>query len=177
MSNRTVDGYQIYEQTHSSLFCKTYYEDVYYSGETYNYGYAFNGCSAEMSFYIIYGGEYVYLRDALDQGIITLDSLIPVLERLDRHPEEISSEEADYYWLDFHIGRHVVYAYAGGVCDQAGSETFVIDGETYTYSASGCLKDHILYMEIDGEYQDIASLITDGTIDGTYLIPLLTKSS
>jgi hypothetical protein len=177
MSNRTVDGYQIYEQTHSSFFCKTYYEDVYYSGETYNYGYAFNGCSAEMSFYIIYGGEYVYLRDALDQGIITLDSLIPVLERLDRHPEEISSEEADYYWLDFHIGRNVVYAYAGGVCDQAGSETFVIDGETYTYSASGCLKDHILYMQIDGEYQDIASLITDGTIDGTYLIPLLTKSS
>ena len=177
LSNRAVDGYQIYEQTHSSFFCKTYYEDVYYSGETYNYGYAFNGCSAEMSFYIIYGGEYVYLRDALDQGIITLDSLIPVLERLDRHPEEISSEEADYYWLDFHIGRHVVYAYAGGECDQAGTETFVIDGETYTYSASGCLKDHILYMQIDGEYQDIASLIIDGTIDGTYLIPLLTKSN
>lgn len=177
VSNRTVDGYQIYEQPHSSFFCKTYYEDVYYSGETYNYGYAFNGCSSEMSFYIIYGGEYVYLRDALDQKIISLDSLIPELERLDRHPEEISSGEADYYWLDFHIGRHVVYAYAGGECDQAGTETFVIGGQTYTYSASGCLKDHILFMQIDGEYIDVASLITDGTIDGTYLIPLLNKSS
>ena len=174
----TVDGYLIYKKEEKGLFCNTYWEDVYYSGETYNYGFSFQACSANMTFFIINDNmEYVYLKDALDQGLITLDSLIPHLSQLKRNPEEILSDEADYYWLDFHIDGHVVYAYAGGVCDQNGSETFVINGTTYTYNANGCLKDNILFMRIDGENIPIITLLSNGTVDGKYLIPLLTEQT
>jgi hypothetical protein len=174
----TVDGYLIYKKEEKGLFCNTYWEDVYYSSETYNFGFSFYGCSASMTFFIMNNDmEYVYIRDALDQGLITLDSLIPHLSQLERNPEEISSDEADYYWLDFHIDGRVVYAYAGGVCDQNGSETFVINGTTYIYSANGCLKDNILFMRIDGENIPIITLLNNGTVDGEYLIPLLIEQT
>lgn len=177
VSDEPVDGYYIYQKDQSGFLCNTYWEDIYYSGENYNYGYRFKGCSANMTYFINYGNtEYIYLREALDQGIITLESLIPELMQLNRNPEEIMSDEADYYWLDFHIGNQVVYAYAGGECDQNGSETFIINNTTYTYNASGCLKNNILFMRIDGNNTTVASLLNSGIIDGTYLIPLLTES-
>ncbi len=67
----------------------------------------------------------------------------------------------------------VVYAYAGGVCDLADSEVFFIDGKEYAYDATGCLKTHILFMEVDREYVPVATLLEEGQIDGKYLIPLL----
>ena len=174
----TVDGYLIYKKQENGLFCNSYWEDVYYSGETTNYGFMFYGCSANMTFFILNEDmEYVYLRDALDQGLITLDSLIPKLSQLERNPEEISSKEADYYWLDFHIGNHVIYAYAGGACDENGSETFVINGINYIYNASGCLKDHILFIRLDGENVPVNTLLKNGTINGEYLIPLLSEQT
>lgn len=176
ISDQPVDGYYIYQKEYNKTFCRTTYEDIYYSGETYNYGYSFKGCSADMTFFILDGvSNYIYLRDALDQNLISLDSLRLVLTELERNPEKIMSDEADYYWLDFHIERNVVYAYAGGECDQSGTETFIINGKTYTYSESGCLKDNILFMRIYGVTTPIATLLSDGVIDGEYLIPLLTE--
>lgn len=177
ISKNPVDGYDIYEYQHSSLFCHTEYEDIYYSDETYNYGFIFTGCSPDMAFFILKGNEYVYLHDALDHGDITLQSLMPELTRLTRHPEEISTKKADYYWLDFHIGRDVVYVYAGGACGEEMTETFTIGGQDYTYTASGCLKDNLLYMEVDGEFQPVQTLLAEGKINGEYLIPLLTRVS
>ena len=174
ISNDKVDGYDIYEYEHKGVFCNTYYEDVYYSGKTYNYGFSFYGCSADMTFFIKKDDEYIYLQNALGQGLISLESLIPELEQLQRYPEEISSEEADYYWLDFHINNKVIYVYAGGECDQNSSEIFIIDGTEYSYSASGCLQDHILFMRENREYVPVAELLMEGDIDGQYLIPLLT---
>ena len=177
-NEETVDGYIIYQKEANGIFCNTTYEDIYYSGETYNYGFSFQSCSAEMTFFILNSNsDYVYLEDALNQGLITLDSLIPKLTQLERNPEEIMSDEADYYWLDFHIDGKVVYAYAGGVCDQSGSETFIINGINYEYNANGCLKDNILFMRIDGENIPLATLISDGIIDGEYLIPLLNEQN
>ena len=176
VSDEPVDGYYIYQKEHSGIFCNTTYEDVYYSGETYNYGYSFKGCSADMTYFIRDGiSNYIYLHEALDQRLISLDSLIPELMQLERNPEEIMSDEADYYWLDFHIEGQVVYAYAGGECDQNGNETFIINGKTYIYNASGCLKDNILFMRIEGVNTPVATLLNDGTINGEYLIPLLTE--
>jgi hypothetical protein len=176
-SDTMVDGYYIYEMDQSGPLCNTYYQEVFYSGPIYNYGFRFQGCSPGMTYYIDKAGEYIYLQDAINQGIITIESLLPELEQLERDPEIISSEEADYYWLDFHVNGFVVRAYAGGVCDQSGQETFEIEGTTYYYNASGCLKDHILYIQIDGTYLPVADLIQDGTIDATYLIPLLTEET
>ncbi|AIO19586.1 hypothetical protein KQ51_01712 [Candidatus Izimaplasma bacterium HR1] len=177
VSVEPVDGYYIYYKEQNGILCNTYWEDIFYSGEIYNYGYSFKGCSANMSYFIKTGdSEYIYLRDALDLEYITLDSLIPELMMLERNPEIIESDEADYYWLDFHIDGKVVYAYAGGECDQNGSETFIIDNTTYTYNASGCLKDNILFMRIDGTDIPVETLLSDGSIDGEYLIPLLVKS-
>lgn len=178
VSDEAVDGYMIYQKEQNGLFCNSYWEDIYYSGEDYNYGYSYKGCGADMSFFIRYGiTDYIYLGDALDQGIITLESLIPQLMELERFPEDFLSDEADYYWLDFHIDKEVVYAYAGGECDLFSSESFVINGKTYTYSASGCLKDNILFMRIEGENIPISTLLNDGTINGEYLIPLLNAVS
>ncbi len=178
ISDDTVDGYYIYQKEQSGLFCNSYWEDIYYSGENYNYGYRSKGCGADMSYFIKHTTtEYIYLRDALDQGLITIESLIPQLMELERNPEEFSSDEADYYWLDFHIDGQVVYAYAGGECDQSGNETFIINGTTYTYSASGCLKDNILFMRIEGNNTPVINLLNDGTINGEYLIPLLNEQS
>jgi len=126
VSEETVDGYFIYQKESKGIFCNTSYEDIYYSGETYNYGYRFKSCGADMTYFIKDGiSSYTYLRDALDQKLISLDSLIPELMELTRNPEQILSDNADYYWLDFHIERNVVYAYAGGECDQFGNETFI----------------------------------------------------
>ena len=176
ISDEPVDGYYIYKKEYNKTFCRTTYEDIYYSGETYNYGYSFKGCSADMTFFILDGvSNYIYLRVALDQGLISIDSLRPELMQLERNPEKIQSDEADYYWLDFHIDGQVVYAYAGGECDQSGTETFIINGITYIYSASGCLKDNILFMRIDGVNTPVATLLNDGVINGEYLIPLLTE--
>lgn len=178
VSNEKVDGHYIYQKENSGILCNTYWEDIYYSGETFNYGYSFKGCGADMTYFILIGSdEYLYLGDAINQGIITLESLIPELMQLERNPEEFMSDEADYYWLDFHINKQVVYAYAGGECDQNGSETFIINNETYTYSANGCLLDNILFMRIDGEHIPVSSLLNNGIIDSKYLIPLLTKES
>jgi len=174
VSENLVDGYYIYQKEQSGIFCNSYWEDVYYSGETYNYGYRYKGCGADMSYFILDGVRYVYLRDALEGGQITLDSLIPELMELDRNPEEFE-DEADYYWLDYHIDGKVVYAYAGGTCEMFSTERFIIDGTTYTYSAGGCLKDNILFMNINGNYTPIQSLLDDGSIDGELLIPLLTE--
>ncbi|XMB72032.1 hypothetical protein RJI07_07980 [Mycoplasmatota bacterium WC30] len=175
ISNNRVDGYYIYEYEHKGLFCNTYYEDIYYSGDIYNYGFSFIGCNPRMTFFIYNAGEYIYLQTAIEEGLISLESLIPELEELQRQPEEISSDDADYYWLDFHINNKVVYAYAGGECDQFSSETFTIDGKDYIYSASGCLKENILFMKEDGEYVSVAELLMEGKIDGQYLAPLLTE--
>ena len=176
ISNNPVDGYHIYQKEHNGVLCNTTYEDIYYSGEDYNYGYSFKSCSADMTYFIRDGlSDYIYLRDALDQKLISLESLKVELMELERNPEEIMSDEADYYWLDFHIEGQVVYAYAGGVCDQNGSETFIINGETYFYNADGCLKANILFMRIDGVNTPIATLLNDGSINGEYLIPLLIK--
>ncbi|MBN2540313.1 MAG: hypothetical protein JXB08_02180 [Bacilli bacterium] len=174
-SDNLVDGFWIYEYEQEGLFCNTYYEDIFYSGEVYNYGYSYIGCDPSMTYFILYQDEYIYLQDALDMGLISLASLIPELDTIERHPETISTEEADYYWLDFHIDHSVVYAYAGGVCDLEASETFVINDENYQYTASGCLQEHILFMEIQGDYVPISELLEDGTIDGDLLIPLLDK--
>ncbi len=174
ISDETVDGYYIYQKEHNGFFCNTTYEDIYYSGVTYNYGYSFKSCSADMSFFIYDGNSnYIYLRDALEQRLISLNSLRPELMQLQRNPEEIMSDDADYYWLDFHIGRNVVYAYAGGECDQNGNETFIINGKSYVYNANGCLKDNILFMRIDGVNIPVSTLLNDGIIDEDYLIPLL----
>ena len=176
VSDEPVDGYYIYRKESSGVLCNTFYEDIYYSGETYNYGYSFKACSPDMTYFIKDGtSNYIYLHDALEQRLISLDSLRPELMQLERHPEEIMSDEADYYWLDFHIEGHVVYAYAGGECDQNGNETFIINGKTYIYNASGCLKDNILFMRIEGVNTPVATLLNDGTINGEYLIPLLTE--
>jgi hypothetical protein len=175
VSDELVDGYFIYEYEHKGLFCNTYYEDIYYSGEDYNYGFSFYGCSPEMTFFIVRQGEYLYLQYALDQGFITLESLKPLLEKLDRQPEEFSPNKADYYWLDFHINHEVVYAYAGGECNQGYSESFIINELEYTYSATGCMKEHILYLQRDGDYVPISDLILNEEVDGKYLIPLLDK--
>ncbi len=173
VSDEPVDGYDILQKESKSVLCNSYWQDVYYSGEVYNYGYRFKSCSPEMTFFILVNDDYIYLHEALDRGLITLESLRPELNQLERDPEEISSDEADYYWLDFHIGSEVVYAYAGGECDQAGSETFIINQTTYAYSASGCLKENILFMRIDGENIPVATLIENNDIDPNLLIPLL----
>ncbi len=175
ISDDLVDGYYIYQNKHNEFFCRTLYEDVYYSDETYNYGFTFYGCSPDASFFIIHNGEYVYLEAALAEGLISMESLLPLLEQLERESEDLDTEEADYHWLGFFIYGHVVYAYAGGECDQSGTETFIINGTTYTYTANGCLKEHILYMEKYGEYTSCAELIAEGEIDPIYLIPLLTE--
>ncbi|MCK4551941.1 MAG: hypothetical protein KAU02_03415 [Tenericutes bacterium] len=175
ISDSTVDGYYIYEYEHKGIFCNTYYEDIYYSGAVYNYGFSFYSCSADMTFFINKDGEFIYLQVAMEQGLISLESLMPELDELQRHPEEISSDEADYYWLDYHIDHKVVYAYAGGECDLNSSETFIIDGKTYYYNASGCLQDHILFLRVNQEYVTIAKLLMEGEIDGKYIIPLLTE--
>lgn len=178
VSDGPVDGYYIYRKEYNKMLCRTTYEDIYYSGETYNYGYSFKGCSADMTFFIMDGSSnYIYLRDALDLSLISLDSLRPELMELERNPEKIMSDEADYYWLDFHIDGQVVYAYAGGECDQSGNETFIIDEETYIYNANGCLKDNILFMRIDGVNTPVATLLDEGYINGEYLIPLLLKQT
>ena len=178
VSIEPVDGYYIYEKEHDGIFCNTTYEDIYYSGVTYNYGYSFKGCSADMTFFIKDGASnYIYLREALNQKLISIESLRVELMQLDRNPEEIMSDEADYYWLDFHIEGQVVYAYAGGECDQNGNETFIINGTTYIYNASGCLKDNILFMRMDGVNTPIATLLDDGIINGEFLIPLLIEQS
>lgn len=131
-----------------------------------------------MTFFIKDGASnYIYLREALNQKLISIESLRVELMQLDRNPEEIMSDEADYYWLDFHIEGNVVYAYAGGECDQNGNETFIINGITYIYNASGCLKDNILFMRMDGVNTPVATLLDDGIIDGEFLIPLLTEQS
>ncbi len=176
VSNEPVDGYYIYQKEQKGILCNTFYEDVYYSGPIFNYGYSFKSCSADMTYFIMESSSsYLYLGSAIEQGIITIDSLVPHLMQLTRNPEIISSEEADYYWLDFHINGKVVYAYAGGECDQNGNETFVINGATYVYNASGCLIDNILFMRINGINTPIATLLNDGTVNGEYLIPLLTE--
>ena len=171
-----VDGYEIYEYEHKGLFCNTLYQIVYYSGETYNYGFTFEGCSPAVTFFILKDGDFLGLQEAINLGVISVESLLPQLEQLDRDPEIISSDEADYYWSDFHINGNVVYVYAGGECDQQGSETFTIDGVEYVYTASGCLQDHILYMQVEGEYIPVYDLLMSGQIDGEYLIPLLTEN-
>lgn len=173
-----VDGYPLYQKEPSGFHCESKWEDIYYSGEVYNYGFRYTSCSADKSFFIIdENGDYIYIRDALSEGIISLESLIPLLTELKRNPEEFSSSKADYYWLDFHIGPNVVYAYAGGPCDEEKTETFIINNATYTYTASGCLKDNILFLRIDGEEQPISTLLKDGTIQGEVLIPLLKKQN
>ncbi|RLA81119.1 MAG: hypothetical protein DRG78_09775 [Epsilonproteobacteria bacterium] len=178
ISDEPVDGYYIYKKQHSGMFCDSYWEDIFYSGENYNYGYSYIGCGADMTYFIMPGpNEYIYLGNAINQGLITLDSLIPELDQLNRNPEEIMSDKADYYWMDFHIGGKVVYVYAGGECDQSGSESFIINGKTYTYTANGCLKDNILFMRIDDVNIPIATLLNNGTIDGKYLIPLLKEQT
>ena len=162
ISTDLVDGYIIYHKEHNGILCNSMWEDVYYSGETYNFGFRYKACSPEMAYFIKDAeGEYVYLHYAIKEGLITIDSLLPHLEQLERHPETIEEDEADYYWLDFHIGTDVVYAYSGGDCGEVKTETFIIDGATYTYSAAGCMKDHILYMRIDGENIPISSLIQE----------------
>lgn len=175
-SETSVDGYFIYERTHNDFFCKTYYEDIYYSDKDYNYGLTFIGCNPDMTFFILVEDEYVYLHDALEQELISFESLMPLLKMLSRNPETISESEADYYWLDFHINNKVVYAYAGGTCDQKEREYFIINNTEYYYEATGCLNDNILYMEIDGEYLPVKQLIQEDIINGEYLIPLLTES-
>lgn len=174
ISNNPVDGYDIYEYDHSDFFCKTLYEDVFYSGKDYNYGYEFYGCNPDKTFFIKENGEYIYLLDAINLGFISIESLIPELNQLTRHPEEISYDEADYYWTDFHILGQVVYVYAGGSCDAFITETFIIDGQSYTYTANGCVKTNTLYMEFEREFVAVADLLAEGKIDGKYLIPFLT---
>lgn len=176
-SSQTVDGYYVYELEQKGLFCNTYYEDIYYSGKTYNYGFSFHGCNPDMAFFIKRGDDYIYIQTALEQDLITMDSLIPILEQVPRNPETISSSKADYYWLDFYINHKSLYVYAGGECDQANIETFNIDGEEYYYSASGCLKDHILYMQDGMSYVSVSDQLALGNIEGKYLIPLLTKAN
>jgi hypothetical protein len=177
ISDNKVDGYDIYRYEHNEFFCRRQYEDIYYSGKEYNYGFSYQACGYDMTFFIKYEDEFIYLHDAIDQGMITLDSLIPELEELERHPEEISSCKADYFWLDFHISNKVVYAYAGGECDHHSEEIFIIDGHTYFYEASGCLKSHILFMQIEGEYVPLATLLENNLIEGKYLIPLLEEKT
>lgn len=173
ISNQKVDGYDIYQLEHHGLFCNQNYQDIYYSGKTYNYGFSFKACSHDMSFFILSGAEYIYLGDAIDIGLISIESLLPELEAFERDPEVILEDEAEYYWSDFHINGDVVYIYAGGECDQYKEEIFVIDGNTYFYGATGCLKSHILFMQVNGSYVSVQSLISEGEIDPTYLIPLL----
>ncbi|QMS84666.1 hypothetical protein [Candidatus Xianfuyuplasma coldseepsis] len=168
-----VDGYAIYTLDQGGLFCNSEYADIYYSGPVYNYGFTFTACSHDMNYFIKVNDEFMFLGEAINQDIVSLDSLLPYLEEIPRESEEFESDEADYYWLDFHINHEVVYAYAGGECDQAGSEIFEINGTTYSYHATGCLKDHILYMKDEGMYIPVATLLANGTIDGEYLIPLL----
>ena len=177
ISKNPVDGYDIYEYDHDSIFCNTYYEDVYYSDETYNNGFTIKGCSQDMTFFIKQNDTFIYIEEALNLGIITIESLLPELTQLERESEEFSNEEADYLWLGFFILGKVVYAYGGGECDQYGTEIFYINGKEYFYSATGCLKEHILYMQVDREYVPIATLIAGKEIDGLYLIPLLTESN
>jgi hypothetical protein len=174
VSDTPIDGYFLYLETKQTT-CNQTWTDIYYSGESYNYGFEYKACNWEKRVFILYGGEYEYLRDAVDQGVVTIESLLPYLEQIEREPEEIASDEADYYWMDFHINGDVVYVYAGGECDQAGSEEFLIDGITYEYTASGCLQEHILYMRVDGDEVPIADLILDGTVEPQYLIPMLTE--
>ena len=176
ISQNKVDGYDIYEYEHNGLFCNTLYQDVYYSDADYNYGFTFKGCSPGITFFIKYNGQYIYIEEALDQGLITMESLLPELSQLERETEELP-EEADYMWLDFWIMGDVVYAYCGGECDQEGSEQFMINGQLYEYTTSGCLQDYILFMQINREYVPIANLIDRGDIDGEYLIPLLNEVS
>lgn len=173
ISELPVDGYYIYKLDQKGFFCNTSYEDIYYSDETYNYGFTFVGCSPGMTFFIYHNEEFIYLKDALDLGMISMESLILELDKLPRNPEEITNEKADYYWLDYYIYGKAVYAYAGGECDFHGSESFVIDGERYIYNASGCLKENILFMEEDGEMIPVSQLLLEEKIDGKYLIPLL----
>ena len=172
-SKNEVNGFTIYQKVMTNNTCQAFWTDVFYSGEDYNYGFGFSACSFQKTVFIMYNNEYVYLRDALEQKLITIEALLPELDELERIPEEILSSEADYYWLDFHIDGRVVYAYAGGECDQNGSETFIINDITYSYNADGCLGEHILYMRVDGLNIPIADLISDGTVDANYLIPLL----
>lgn len=174
ISENRVDGYYIYEKQHRGLFCNQEFEIVFYSGPEYNYGYRFQGCDPSMTYFILTGDEYLHLQAAINEGIISIESLLPELDELVRQPEPFESDEADYYWLDFHIMGEVVYAYAGGPCDQVGEEFFEIDGTSYVYEASGCLQDHILFIRRDGEDVPVATLLAQGEIDGRYLIPLLT---
>jgi hypothetical protein len=175
-SETDVDGYFVYEKTHNDFFCKTYYEDIYYSGKDYNYGLSFIGCSPDMTFFILVEDEYVYLHDALDQELISLESLMPLLKMINRDPEIISDDKTDYYWLDFWINDKVVYAHAGGKCGQTRREYFTINNQEYYYEASGCMEDNILYMQIEGEYVSMKQLINEGIIDAEYIIPLLIES-
>lgn len=126
-----------------------------------------------MTFFIHAGSTYIYLQDAIDIGLISVESLISELQQLNRNPEAIISDKADYYWLDYFINGHGVYVYAGGNCDTIEEEIFIIDDKQYSYTASGCLNDNILYMRINREYVSVSELILTGVIEGKYLIPLL----
>lgn len=173
ISDNPVDGYDIYQLVHQGFMCNDEYRDIYYSDASYNYGFSFQGCSPDMTFFVKHEGTYVYLKSALEQGLLSIESLLPELTPYEREPEAIASDETDYYWLDFYIMGQVVYAYAGGPCDQAGTEVFVINGTLYAYEATGCLENNILFMEVDHEYVAVAQLLQEGKIDGVYLIPLL----
>ena len=173
ISEGTVNGYYIYEKVPTGAIETAYFEDIYLSEEDYNYGFGYSGGERDERFFIRKEGKYIYLRQALEDGLITIDTLLPELNQFERQPGEVSSSSTGYHWLDFYINGQPVYLFAGGECDQAGHEMFTIDGIKYLYHASGCLQDHLLYMNLEGYWVSVSSLIDDDTIDGELLIPIL----
>jgi hypothetical protein len=177
--DQTVDGYYIYKFKHNNVICRTTYTDIYYSGDTYNYGLSFQSCSHDMTYFIKMNDTYIYLQNAINQGLISIDSLLPNLEKFPRDPEEISTKKTDYYWLDFYINGNVVYAYAGGHCNDELIETFELDNATYYYKTFGCQDNqinHILYVNINRTMIPLSEFIQNQDIDPLLVIPLLTPS-
>ena len=77
ISSEAVDGYMIYHKEQNGLFCNVYYEDIFYSGVDYNYGYSFKGCSADMSYFIKTGpDDYLYLGKELKIDVEKVKDII-----------------------------------------------------------------------------------------------------
>ncbi len=76
ISESPVDGYDIYQLEHHGFLCNNIYQDIYYSDANYNYGFSFQACSHDMSFFIKHEGEYIYLKNALHENMLTMESLL-----------------------------------------------------------------------------------------------------
>jgi hypothetical protein len=163
ISENKVDGYDIYK-VKQGMTCEAYFEDVYYSDSDYVYFYGYSGCSAQEMFLIKDGYEFIYLRDAIEEGLITVESLMAELHQRERY-DVYYSEGPKYVGIDFYIDGVEVLEYASNTCLETGVEVLYVGDEyVYTYPINNCGYNHALYMYVNDEYVTVSSLLDDGVI-------------